>query len=194
VAGAVLVSSGPAANAVTYSTSGALTATNDFTLYQLGDTIGSSFDQLKVAGVTGTVDQNAPIVLNNLTFTAGVNATVPAANQNFSFTENVTIDGVTATVTVPFKLSIDYADTLNVLGGTTFSMLVGANYWNIVLSALTMGPNGGGALTANLMAQISDPPAATPLPAALLLFGSGLGAMGLFGRRRKLKASAVAGA
>jgi PEP-CTERM motif-containing protein len=35
---------------------------------------------------------------------------------------------------------------------------------------------------------------ATPLPAALPLFASGLGAMGLFGWRRKRKASSIAAA
>jgi hypothetical protein len=76
-------------------------------------------------------------------------------------------------------------------GATTLSILIGANLWNIVVNGLTIGPNFGASQTGYLTAQVSDPPAATPLPAALVLFGSGLGAMGLFARRRKLSASAV---
>jgi hypothetical protein len=41
-------------------------------------------------------------------------------------------------------------------------------------------------------ADLQDDPAATPLPAALPLFATGLGAMGLFGWRRKRKAAAAA--
>src|SRR5450759_5859565 len=43
---------------------------------------------------------------------------------------------------------------------------------------------------ANLTAW--DPPIATPLPGALPLFATGLGALGLLGWRRKRKAAAVA--
>jgi hypothetical protein len=57
-----------------------------------------------------------------------------------------------------------------------------------------MGPNSGGSEIGYLTARISEAPAATPLPAALVLFGSGLGAMGIFARRRKAKACAVAAA
>ena len=41
-------------------------------------------------------------------------------------------------------------------------------------------------------ADLMDSPAPTPLPAALPLFATGLGAMGLFGWRRKRKSSALA--
>ena len=189
VAGAMLMSFGPVANALTFSTSGAAKQ------FSLGDTLGtaSNFDQLKIDGTTGTIGPNtSTITLNTLTFTAGVNALVPAVYNNlFSFTESVTIDGSTGTLVVPFNLSINFSDILTIVGGTKLSILVGSNIWNIVVNGLTIGPNFGGSETALLTAQISDPPSATPLPAALVLFGSGLGAMGLFGRRRKLKASVV---
>jgi hypothetical protein len=55
---------------------------------------------------------------------------------------------------------------------------------------LTIGPNPGGSMTANLTAQVSDP-AATPLPPALLLFGTGLGVMALFGKRKRKTSSAT---
>lgn len=44
----------------------------------------------------------------------------------------------------------------------------------------------------NLAFQLTGTEAATPLPAALPLFATGLGAMGFFGWRRKRKAQAIA--
>jgi hypothetical protein len=191
VAGTALVSFGSAANALTYGTLTYSTSGSP-TQMKLGDTIGSTYDQLQILGVTnGTINSDPDtILLNTLIFTAGVNATVPAAYQNFSFTEDVTIGTGSGSLTVPFNLSINYSDTLTVIAGTTISIAVGTSLWNIVVDGLTIGPNGGGPMTGYLMAQVSDP-RATPLPAALVLFGTGLGAMGLFCRRRKLKTSAV---
>ena len=183
VAGASFLCFGSAANAIPYSTSGT-------SLVSLGDTLHSQYDQLQVVGRSGQFTDGGSITLNKLNFIAGPNALVPA-NYNYSFSESMTINGSTATVVVPFTLKIDTSDTLTV-AATTISVLIGGNLWNLAVNALTLGPNPGGpAETGYLTARITDPPAATPLPAALVLFGSGLGAMGFFGRRRKLKASAV---
>jgi hypothetical protein len=62
-----------------------------------------------------------------------------------------------------------------------------------VVDPLTIGPNYGGSQTASLYAHVTES-SATPLPAALVLFGSGLGAMGLFTRRRKAKVYPVSAA
>jgi hypothetical protein len=189
LAGSALLSFAPAANALNYSTTGTST------LFSLGDTIGtaSNYDQLQVLGVTGSIDPNTTsITLNKLIFTAGYNANVPADYNNvFSFTESMTIGTGTGTLIVPFNLSINYSDTLTIIGGTTLSILVGSNIWNVVVNGLTIGPNSGGSETGYLTAEVSDPPAATPLPAALVLFGTGLGAMGFFGWRRKQLPSPV---
>jgi PEP-CTERM motif-containing protein len=186
VASIALISFGQAANAVSYSTSGLAGP-----LTGLGDTLGTGYDTLTVQGVSGTIAPGT-ITLNTLTFTAGINAIVPKDYVGvFSFVENVTIGSGTAALTVPFNLSINYSDTLSIIGGTTLSILAGPDLWTLVLNPLTIGPNSGGSEVASLTAQVSESPATTPLPAALVLFGSGLGAMGLFGRRRKLKASAA---
>jgi hypothetical protein len=110
----------------------------------------------------------------------------------FSFTESVKLnDGVGTTFTVPFNLSINYSDTLTIIG-TTFSFVDGGSLWQVAVNGLTLGPNPGGSMFANLTAQVTDPPGVSqvPLPAALPLFVSGLGALGLLGWWRKRKNAA----
>jgi hypothetical protein len=177
LAGVTFLSFGSAANALTYTTSGTPQQIS------LGDTLGTDFDKLDIQGVTGTISPG-PITLNTLTFTAGVNADVAADYNNLSFAENVTIGAGAGTLTVPFNLSINYTDTLMIVGGATLSILVGSDLWTLVVDGLTISNDGSGPISASLTAQVSES-AATPLPAALVLFGSGLGALGLFGRRRK---------
>ncbi len=177
LAGVTFLSFGSAANALTYTTSGAPQ------LISLGATLGTDFDKLDIQGVTGTISPG-PITLNTLTFTAGVNADVAADYSNLSFAENVTIGAGAGTLTVPFNLSINYTDTLMIVGGATLSILVGSDLWTLVVDGLTLSNDGSGPISASLTAQVSES-AVTPLPAALVLFGSGLGALGLFGRRRK---------
>ena len=187
VAGAALLAFAPTANAVTFSTSGAAT------MYGLGDTLHTQFDVLQVDAGAGPLVANTTIQLNRLTFIAGVNALVPAVNH-YTFSERVTVAGAASqTLNIPFDLHIDYSDRLTIPGGQTLSFLVGASLWTLVVNGLTIGPNPGISQIGYLTAQVTET-AATPLPAALLLFGSGLGVMGLFGRRRKVKASAAAAA
>lgn len=174
-----------AASALTYSTSGAPTQ------YALGNQLGplSNFDWLQIDPYSGTIDSSTTsIVLNKLTFTAGYNALLPAVS-NGSFTETITIGGTSGSLVVPFTISINYSDMLTIIGGQKLSLQVGASIWNLVVNGLTIGPNFGGSQTSFLTAQLSDP-VATPLPAAVLLFGSGLGGMALLRLRRKKVAAA----
>jgi len=184
VAGAALLAFASNANAVTFSTSGA------GTMYGLGDTLHTQFDVLQVDSGAGSLVANTTIQLNKLTFIAGVNALVPASYHH-AFSETVTVAGAASqTLNVPFDLHIDYSDTLTIPGGQRLSFLVGDSLWTLVLNGLTIGPNPGISQIGHLTAQVTET-AATPLPAAILLFGSGLGAMGLFSRRRRIRASAA---
>lgn len=188
VAVAISVSFAPDAHAVTYSTSG----TSE--LFSLGDQLGTSsdYDQLVVNGVSGTLTTGT-ITLNTLDFTAGVNAIVPAT-YTYSFDETMTVSngGGTQTITVPFSISINTADTISILGGDSLTFVVGNTDWDIVLNALTIGPNPGGTMIANLTATVTDAPGVTPLPGTLVLFASGIGIIGLIGWRKKHRHASAA--
>jgi len=190
VAVAASISFAPDAYAITYSTSG----TSE--LFSLGDQMGtaSDYDQLMVTGVSGMLT-TGPIILNTLSFTAGVNAYVPAT-YTYSFNETMTVSGSGGpqTLTVPFNISIDTADTISILGGSSLAFTVGNSIWDVVVNALTIGPNPGGTMTANLMATVTDPPV-TPIPGTLVLFASGIGLIGLIGwwkKQRDASAGAIA--
>ena len=187
IATAALLSFAPAANALTYTTSGAPEQVS------LGDTIGSTYDELTIGGENGTFSAGI-IDLDYLTFTAGVNATIPENYPSaFSFLETLTLsDGSGTTLTIPFSLNISYSDTLTIIGGTTFSFVDNGITWQLIVNGLTIGPNFGGPEYATLTAQVIDPPGQTPLPGTLPLFAAGLGVMGLFGWRRKRKDAALA--
>jgi hypothetical protein len=190
VAAAALMSFAPAANAVTYSTS-------SLSLTGLGNQMGSAstYDQLIVTGIQNgafpAASTGGQVTISNLQFIAGVNAYVPAVN-NLSFSESMNLsDGAGTTLVIPFTLSINYQDTLTILG-TTFSFLDGGSLWQVAVNGLTIGPNPGGSMYGTLTAQVRDPPVgAAPLPAALPLFVSGLAAMGLVAWRRKRKNAAA---
>lgn len=182
---AVVVSFVPAAQAASYSTSG-------FSLGGLGDKLGTGYDYLTGSSISGVNFVDGQIVtLNDLSFTAGINAVDPAIYTNFySINETITINGGTAqAIQIPFNLSINYSDTVSILP-TTMSFVDGGSTWQVAVNGLTLGPNSGGTMLYSLTAQITDPPPQAPLPAALPLFASGLGGMGLFAVWRKRKSGA----
>ena len=176
------------AHAITYSTSG----TSE--LFSLGDQLGtaSNYDQLSVIGVSNATLTTGTITLNTLDFTAGVNANVPAT-YTYSFSETMTVNGSGGpqNLTVPFNISINTADTISILGGNSLVFAVGNSDWDVTVNALTIGPNPGGTMVANLTATVVDPPVVTPLPGTLVLFVSGFGIIGLIGWRKHKHASAV---
>ena len=188
----VLVSFAPAANAVSYTTSGLSQP-----LTHLGGT-GTVIGQLSVFGSSGTLVDGATINLNFLTFTA-LNTGIATSNA-YSITETMTVNsGTPQQLTIPFNLSINSTDTLTIVGGTTLSFLDAGTLWQVVVNGLTLGlPSGGGTASGWLTAQVTDPPGTNvsqaPLPAALPLFASGLGGMGFFAWWRKRKSAGAAAA
>lgn len=194
VAAVALLAFAPTANAVTYSTSGVnIDASGGPANYGFGGTLHTQYDALIVDTISGSLVPNSTIRLNSLMFVAGFNALVPAG-YHYSFSETLSIGGAAPqTLSVPFDIYMDSGHRLVVPGGQTLSFMVGASLWTLVVNGLTLGPNYGSPQFGYLTAQVTET-AATPLPAAILLFGSGLGAMGLISRRRKAKAAAAAAA
>jgi hypothetical protein len=172
LAGWALVSIATPAGASTYSTSGGSASA-------IGDTIGSTFDQLILTADSGAIALGQ-IVLNPVTFIAGPN-TFNAEVATGSITETLTVDGVTKNLIISYSNSISDADTITLSGGTLDFLGL-----TVTVLPLVLGPNPGGSMFGDLDAQV------TPIPAALPLFAAGLGIIGFVANRRKRKdASAI---
>jgi hypothetical protein len=188
MAAATLVSFAASASTVSYSDNGA---------YQqsIGDNLGTLFDQLTLGAVVGGTTNGGTTLLNPVTFNVGVNSCC-IYDKTGTISESLTVGGITQTINLPYNIHIDYADTITFIGGETITV----PGWQFVVNPLTLGPNGVGSFPYFLTATVtqltgfSALDATTPLPAALPLFATGLGALGLLGWRKKRKAAAFAAA
>jgi hypothetical protein len=159
--------------------------------------LDATFDGTKyiVTGITGTVSEGSPATTYNII------GLLPANNNNgyFGWDNVVTATGGSA----PFGLTLggivftaagpDYyaADPTNPVSPAEFNIYSDNNGSTL----LTMASNNVNApFNGDLsIASIAEGSAGeTPLPAALPLFASGLGALRLYGWRRKKKAQSVA--
>ena len=156
-----------------------------------------------VSPFTGTVTGEIDGLTNNATSAASaviIDTVTPAALTNPSplpfntfCGSNCLVTSNSFTVTAGVITAYDFA-----VGSTTLTGL-----WELELGAGTFPEsfsNGTGVTQINIIDQSAitfapvTPVATTPLPAALPLFATGLGALGLFGWRRKRKAAAPAAA
>jgi hypothetical protein len=87
---------------------------------------------------------------------------------------------------VPIGSNFNFGSGFSTVTLPTFTDVGASDFFRIV--------NGGTGNTAGQITGLSlvDPPGPVPLPAALPLFATGLGVMGLFGWRRRRKAQAAA--
>jgi hypothetical protein len=199
ILGASLVAT-PAAQATTFnflSPAGSLGATQSYTADGLTITAAgfnsSNFTtpDVNLFAKTGGGDENGLGLTNDpsgdkeISFNSYIRIAIPSNAANVSFTMDSTTGG--EIWAVYGSNSATALGTLLAAGSTErtsrslplysyYFFTNGVPVGNVLLGSLTM----------------TDPPAPTPLPGALPLFGGGLGAMGLLGWRRKRKAQATA--
>jgi hypothetical protein len=171
----------------------------------LSDTFGSaptgpdvSFT-VTIVGDTGGVS-GGPIFYSNLgvgTFTSGLlNATLNSGSEAYLYNGPAGIANVAFGQTVPclpcFVSEALYTDALLGYDLTTAFSLTGGSVSFGQETYLTDHGNLTFTSISSLTFEAILPAAETPLPAALPLFATGLGALGLLGWRRKRKAAALA--
>ena len=171
---ATLAWSAVAANAATFTYD--LTLTQSFGV----GVVGGGTGQFVVTGATNNGTFTAPGDLNSLQFNIdGHVFTLAQATGGFG---QVVLDG-TGNLT-----SIDYSTA-------TIGLWVVALQWGGIgytYKDLALGHLSVGSIAAVLhQGDAGQGPASTPLPGALPLFATGLGALGLLGWRRKRKAAAA---
>ena len=157
------------AYAVTYTTS-----TESYA--SLGDTIGSQYDIVTLAGVTGDVTGLGTYLLNTVSFEVGINANVPGTASGSLDNNTVTIGGFTLPYSVAYSIIIDSADTIT-LGGNSYRF----GNIGVTINPLTLNAGVGTIATGDLTATL----AFVPEPATWAMMIGGIGAVGGAARRRK---------
>lgn len=158
---------------------------------------GYPSDTVEIQSYTGTLDLTPGTVIQQVNTVAWTVDYSASGNSPGTFTaavpatRDIHFSAVTGTLSQNGTLSVlPSADTLAFALGSTTTLTV--NGWLVSITPLALGPwvrSSLGTATAPLTAEfvISQ----TPLPAALPLFATGLGSLGLLGWRRKKKAAVL---
>ncbi len=144
----------------------------------LGDSIGSTFDQIDLSSVTNTFTGYGTYLLNKVTFTVGVNAQAGGYSQSGTLANAGTSTLGAFAYSIPYTIFISSADTIT-LGGDT----VVWNGYNIKVNELTLS-SGSAPVFGDLTATVTGVPEAATW--ALMLAGFGL--VGSAMRRRRQSA------
>lgn len=142
----------------------------------LGDTIGSTFDKIDLSSVTNTFTGYGTYLINDVTFTVGVNANAGGYSQSGTLANAGTSSIGAFTYTIPYTISISNADTIT-LGGNTIVW----NGFNIKFNELTLS-SGSEPVFGKLTATVTGVPEAASW--AMMLAGFGLAGAAM--RRRRM--------
>jgi hypothetical protein len=179
--------------------------TGNFSVSGLGDENNSGFDKISITGLSGTaagVDSSNPqtATIATLTFQSGLNCIVCSPNPSGSAIIDFTFAGNTQQLAIPYLITLSALpgpDRLDLSGGALLSFPMGGGQTLVIDSvAFTMSSAGvlkTGNLTATFSVSGAQPPA-TPEPATLLMFLTGLGAIVYFKGIRAANVRATASA
>jgi hypothetical protein len=135
---------------------------------------------------TGLVSGQAVTITNPTPVTLGAAFTKTFTTALGTFTENLTVTLVSPAAA---SLGISASGTITETTLISGSLLTSAPVFYSAAYTQNGGP--GAQINASFNDSTTAPPSGTPLPAALPLFATGLGAMGLLGWRRKRKKAAA---
>jgi hypothetical protein len=159
------------AHAVPY-TSGSANVTS------IGDNQGTLFDALNASSVTGSIGGSGSYLLNDLLFTVGPNCS-PCSTFSSSFSEDLTINGETQTLTIGYTWSGGDTDTISITPTGPYS------FSGYTVSVIGTGPltSGGDPVTGQLFMDVAV--AAVPEPSTWAMMVLGFAGVGFMAYRRK---------
>jgi PKD repeat protein len=141
----------------------------------------------------------AAVLLLSVPFLAGTAAHAAVVTASFDFLPTsplvgqlVTFDATVMGGDAPYTFRWAFGNGGLAVGSTPEVTEIYMTSGTYTVSLVVIDSVGLSSLQETEQVPVSNAPDATPLPAALPLFATGLGVMGLFGWRRKRKAQAIA--
>jgi hypothetical protein len=179
----------------TGSTLDTSTAFNLGALTAVVGTVAGSDTTGAVSGETVTFSTAAFTYGSGTGVTSPISLTKTFAGTGGTYTETLSLVEVTSRATAN-QINLELFGVLNGPAGSGFVNTPAGLLLSATQAGGTTGCNGGPCAVSWSGTELSNPPGnPTPLPAALPLFASGLGALGLLGWRKKRKnAAAIAAA
>ena len=151
-------------------------STGGVVMTKVGNDIGyGEYDIVTLTAASGSLPlalyTPQEVVINTLTFDVG-GSSYDSPYMEYTLTRDMTVNGITKSLSQPMAIQIDWSDTLYLYDGDPVM------FGNVKVTPLgwaTGFVNGGGPMNRDVSAEF----VAVPVPAAVLLGMLGLGAAGL---------------